>query len=393
MSKSQFDFYFDLFERGSIPPFYNKILFTEGKDAPIDDLQQKKKKLMRDNGLVPVSNVPSYLDPILKSGLKSIKFFQGKGYAILLKDHSTMDMLFAQHYRSKFRIGVKRSISRLEACFSISYKMYHGHIEKRDYDFLMSSLRKMLERRFQQLGEKNDRLQEWTRFEGLLYPLINSNKASIFVIFDDKKPIDIAFNYHLPPLFFSAVSSYDIDYSKFGLGNIDLYKQVDWCLKNGYGIFDMGFGDLEYKLKWANHTYDFERHLVFGNDALNKVKVYYIKMLYHCKAYLKSKNIDALYKAIKIVLKGGKKKRKTLANTETTFSDYKIVPFAKTEKHQDLVQLDPNDAGYTFLRKPIYDFLYSHTEHISNVAVFELEPYKTYWMKGKENSQTITFTT
>src|SRR5690606_41905928 len=63
--------------------------------------------------------------------------------------------------------------------------------------------------------------------------LFRSKRASFFVIYDGDHPIEISLNYHLNDVLFSSISSFDIDYAKFGLGHIEIHKQLEWCLEHG----------------------------------------------------------------------------------------------------------------------------------------------------------------
>jgi len=49
------------------------------------------------------------------------------------------------------------------------------------------------------------------------------------------------------------------------------------------------------------------------------------------------------------------------------------------------------DDNYLFLRKAIYDFLYTQLEHISKIEVYELEKNKSYILKGEKNLQKIIY--
>lgn len=65
-----------------------------------------------------------------------------------------------------------------------------------------------------------------------------------------------------------SIPSYDIDYAKFGLGNISVQKLLEWCIANDYKMLDMGFGAFDYKIKWCNDVYDFEHHIFHRKSSL-----------------------------------------------------------------------------------------------------------------------------
>ncbi len=103
--------------------------------------------------------------------------------------------------------------------------------------------------------------------------MILNKQASLFVIYDGKDAININLNMHVKNTVFLFITTYDIDYSKFRLGNTNWMMQLDWFLKNNIEIVDFSKGNIEYKKRWANKEYDFEYHLFY--DSANII----IKMI------------------------------------------------------------------------------------------------------------------
>jgi hypothetical protein len=104
---------------------------------------------------------------------------------------------------------------------------------------LFRSLKVMLERRFDQKKVVNGNIDKLQEYEAAVYPLLLKKKAFIFVIYDGDKPIDIAFNFLFQNTVYSYTSGFDIDYSKFNLGMIDMIKHLEWCFENGYKQMDL----------------------------------------------------------------------------------------------------------------------------------------------------------
>ena len=392
IKKKNIDFVFDLFERGLIPDFYSNIDYSH-KEETLFKATNKEYYLDKTNDVFALKFVPSYLKFKLKNEktFTTKKVFQFNGHAILLNSLSDANDYLMKQFKTKFRTLVKRSVNRLESCFDIKYKMFYGEISKHEYDFIMNTLKNMLQLRFQQRGEINERLLEWDHFHKIIYPLINEKKASFYVIYDNEKPIDISLNYHFEKIFFNAICSYDIDYAKFGLGHVDIYKQLDWCIANNYEIFDMGMGDMDYKLKWCNTVYDFEHQFIYSkNSIFASLGVFQITTKLWLKNYLKSKNIHHHYKKIRNVLRSNKNNVEEYNSKD--FLKYQINEVKNVNEYKNLSPIDYHKDEFTFLRKIVYDFLYSKTEHISNTTIFKISgEEKTYLIKGEKHIQKVSF--
>ena len=71
---------------------------------------------------------------------------------------------------------------------------------------------------------------------------------------------------------------------------------------------------------------------------------------------------------------------------ETEQADYDL-----TQPHR-YKSINPfADDNYLFLRRAIYDFLYTNLEHISKIEVYEMERDKSYFIKGEKNLQKIIY--
>tara|TARA_R110002051_G_scaffold322204_1_gene412063 strand:- start:479 stop:1273 length:795 start_codon:yes stop_codon:yes gene_type:complete len=260
--------------------------------------------------------------------------------------------------------------------------MFYGQIDKDTYNFIMDSLFDMMQKRFSQLQIRNESEAKWEHTRTILYDLILKKRASLFVIYSGSKPIEISINYHFKGILFSSISSYDIDYSKFGLGHVEIVKQLEWCLANNHKIFEMGRGDLDYKRRWSNQIYNFEHHIVYLKDSFYG-RLWSIKEvgLNRLKAYLKSKNIDLIFKNIK-----GKLSPKYDKNG---YIEYKVETLNTNFSEINIPPIDLNQEAHAHLKKYVYDFLYSNIEHISQIKIFCLEEGKAYIIKGEKTSVKI----
>ena len=207
----------------------------------------------------------------------------------------TIDQFLEKQFKSKKRSIIRRYINRLEKCLTIRYKIYWGDIEELTYELLMATLQKMISKRFDEKGEHHQEMKRWDELKQRTFSQIKKKQASLFVIYDDGLPIEISLNYHLGEVLFSSISSYDMDYSKFGLGHVEIYKQLEWCLQNGYHTFEMGVGGMDYKARWSNYIYQFE-HVVLHQDTTLTSRLFgnYEYHRIRLKEYLKSKKINEL---------------------------------------------------------------------------------------------------
>ncbi len=259
------NFYFSFYEKQHVPSICKKISFnntvlSETKNSNNDKLASK---------IIVLNLIPNYLNLELKKGLYSKKSTHKPGLAVnLTKGFNNIDDYLKTQCSPKLRKVVTRSVKRLESCFNIKYNMFYGHISKADCDLLMGKLYNMIENRFKQRSGRNTILRQWDHYMDLAFNGINKKTASLFVIFSNGQPIEISLNFIYDNIMFSYISSYDLDYAKFGLGHINYYKKVDWCIKNKIDLFDMGHGDFAYKRQWANMDYNFLIKKAFFYNSL-----------------------------------------------------------------------------------------------------------------------------
>ncbi len=381
MRVKRIDLFADLFEKeNGIPDIYRGVQFAStlitcnSQTASTPELPVYSVKFVPDYLTFPLTNNTLFHSKIIP---------QVKGYSANLDGYSKVESYVKNQFRSNSKT-IHRYVKRLESCFNIEYKMYYGEIEKKTYNFIMDSLADMLQKRFRQLNAKNESDSKWEHIRKIAYHLILKNRASLFVIYDGEKPIEISLNFHYHGILFSAISSYDIDYSKFGLGHVEIFKQIAWCIENDHLVFEMGRGDLDYKRRWSNQIYNFEHHIHYRKDSVFGVgwslKEAYLGRL---KLYLKSKNIHILYYKLKGKLSGK-------SNTNFESIDYQVEELPTPPSTKNCIKIDPNTEEFAFLNKYIYDFLYSTITHISQVEIYRLDKENAYIIQGNETSVKIS---
>ncbi|MCK0147066.1 GNAT family N-acetyltransferase [Arenibacter sp. F26102] len=379
--KHTFNFFDQIFEiENGLPNIYSNIFFEKDNKC----LYPREVNTSQNNDssfhkLYNVQFVPDYMVPKLthpdRFNVKKVSHV--KGYAAHLSDFSDVDSYLKNQFRSNAK-SIRRYVNRLETCFNINYKLYFGHIDRLEYEFIMNTLEKMKENRFGQRDDQDESLAYWDYTFKITFDLINNKRASLFVIYDEQKPIEISLNYHFNGILYSSNSSYDIDYSKFGLGHVEIYKQIEWCIANDYLIFEMGRGDLDYKRRWSNLIYNFEYHLVYQKRCIwAKLYACVMENLLKLKVYLKSKNIH------KYVLRAKKLLSSRNHNKAEDSITFKTSPIDDKISLPGLKPIDFSNAPYSFLKKSIFDFLYSSSEHVTNIEVFEVENEDFFIVKGK----------
>lgn len=384
MKKVHIDYFFELFEKGIIPKIFSKVEGLE-EGEPLHNSEYEEKQFIDSDKIYSVFFILDYLKPVFNGKIFNTKkvnqFF--KGYAIFLDDFTSADAYIKHRFRSNAK-GIRRRIKRLESCFHISEKTYFGAIEQQEYDFLMDTLKNMLIKRFEQRNDISQSLLRWDHYMDMYFSLINQKKASLFVVFDDNNPIIISLNHHFHERLFSAISSYDIDYGKFSLGSVEIYKKLDWCIANNHKSYEMGMGDLAYKREWCNHIYNFEHQIFYPKNSISaaiNANLEYIKVSFK----------EFIFKIAYVRYKEFKAKRKKNTNT-THLHSFKASAIEEGKCDKDYPVVDYTTSEYIFLRKFVFDFLYTSIDNVSNVKVVEVsKEQKSYLIVGKSKMQKIIF--
>tara|TARA_R110002050_G_scaffold296426_1_gene456396 strand:- start:43113 stop:44300 length:1188 start_codon:yes stop_codon:yes gene_type:complete len=376
-----YDFYNTTIIKRLNTPFYDKVINTTNNEE-IKSFLKPEDTFNLKNNIYYITYIPSFVKTKINKKLKQISFHRFNGYLADIKNYSSIQEYMAHQFGSKSRTKIRSYVRRLETCFNVTYKFYYGNIETQTYNALFNNLEFMIKRRFDQRGDEHQAIKNWDYFKQTTYQSILNKKASLFVIYDNDKPIDICLNYHYDNILIDYIRAYDIDYSKFRLGYIDILKQLEWCFENNHTIFDLGPGILTYKKQWCNVTYKFKNHIIFNKSSLiNGVLAQFIVLIYKLKIYLDKKNI--------IEDKANNSSNKSDNESTPLFIDYKfeVKEVFKNIKLEDKhVKINIEDEDYSFLRKEIYEYLYLNFENKNNINVYSIknEP-DSYIVIGKKN--------
>ncbi|WP_406683905.1 GNAT family N-acetyltransferase [Seonamhaeicola sp. MEBiC1930] len=381
------DFYYDFHENGIIPPYISNLFL---KHSGV--LFYENKKGGKNIGNLPLvyylGVVPSYIDISLFNkdnyNLKKINERENVGNAISINSYNNINEYLKSHFKAKYRSNINRYVKRLESSFNITHKMYFGEIKKEKFYFLMNTLKSMLEVRFSQLKKTNFTLLTWKDNYESYFQLIKTKKASLSVIYDNEIPIDISFSFHFNNILFSSTSCFDVDYLKFGLGNISIYKELEWCIKNNYDVYDMTFGMLEYKRKWCDLNYVFESHIYAKKGNINSYLISkFLSAIIGFKNLLKLIKAHILLEIFQAIYLKFKYKGELSINNKSI--KYKIENIDTTNNIEKLKEINYQKASFKQLKKPLYDFLYTANENISNIKVYKSEnSNQTYFFYGNK---------
>ncbi|MFI1771284.1 GNAT family N-acetyltransferase [Thalassobellus citreus] len=378
-------FQFRLFEKRGLQEFYKGVYNHHNKDSFLSKDEFKIIKKTSNQRLSRVNFVPPYLNLAIdeSSKLKKIEINSiDKGYLANLKKHSSIEEYLLSQFSAKNRTKIRSNVKRLELCFNISYRFYYGNIQKKDYDFLFKNLYSLINTRFTEINKEHQALKTWDKYKESVYKMILNKSASIFVIYDDEKPIDICINYHFDNVFLNHIRSFDIDYSKFRLGYIDIYKQIEWCFENGFGIFDLDMGTLRYKKEWCNEVYTFKHHIIFNKkNILNHILV------------ALTKTYTSMTKKIFQIKSTKKKAPHNKIETDKKYSLQNITLENFNTNIENYTELDIESEKNKHLRSYFYDFLYLTKNSKISTKIYNDYSTNKYIFKGKNKIQELELTT
>ena len=350
-------------EIGQLETFFSKIVHKKSKKAVYSSQINHPSNKASQHYLV--FDVPGYLDTKPSGQLKISKINSFKGSLIHLFKYSNFDDFFTSKFSSKRRTLLRSSEKKLIRSFTIHHTIYYGHITQNHYDYLFREFRTMLENRFLQKRMRNDDLPHWEHYHKIVFPLVLKKEACISVIYYDNKPISFSVNLLQGNTLYGYLKSYDTDFSKYSLGFLEMIKLFRWAFKHKIGFFDLLKGQYEYKSKLIDEEYFFEKQVVYNglyrpSRWYAAITIIRVKSFYVFIRLLKQLNVHIFYK--KLLRLNYRLKHRTTAEMKV-----KIEPATTSIPETDLEKIDLKNNTYSFLRKPIYDYLFGHNLHINDL--------------------------
>lgn len=338
-----------------------------------------------------IFDVPTYFN-VMPPGdhvnLGNYKVKQYPGYLIELKQFQDINHFLQKSFQKSSRYKLKKYKKRLERCFDIEYKMYFGNITRDCYDQIFKHFKDLLEKRFYDKQIRNNNLdpEEWNFYYDVAYPMIREKKACLFVISDGNKPIGVTLNYLSDEVLFDAITVFDIDYAKFNVGSITILKQIEWCIDRGIHILDFSKGHFLYKERWATKSYIFENHIYYDkNNLLSRITAFSIKMFFTIKQELRKMHVNDMIHKLTFRLRNRRRIKQEYYN-------YSLIEDTRPLTTSDVNEINHKSEDYGFLKKAVFDFLYTKQEKYKALRVYKLssEP-NNYLFKGQSHQmKTIT---
>nr|WP_299345852.1 GNAT family N-acetyltransferase [Allomuricauda sp.] len=320
-----------------------------------------------------IKDVPDYLSVQYPSELaiKTIKTFDGT--LINCTEYPNYESYVKANFDGKRKAQFNSLKQRLEHCFDIRHVFYYGKISRREYETLFEQFKKLLKIRFQQKEVPNDSLALWNSYYESAYNKILQKKACLSVIYHGDKAIALSLNFILDRVIFGFIKTYDISYSKFGLGFTENLNMIQWAFENGFEVFDFLKGDDAYKSRFTTNTYTFEKHLVcpkkdFKARALTTLLFVGMNTFYFIFNKLKYIGLHKIWRSIY-----GAYYRVTSRSTIET--DELRIDSLNTEVDdlQEHHQINVDEILSPILRKSVYDFCFKHKEILKNVQILKLK--------------------
>lgn len=222
-------------------------------------------------GLNLVKDIPDYLyfETKLPVGIKSLRVPQYHGSLVNLEAYTGIeDFLRGQLSRRNIK-NFKAKKKKLESLGAVEYKVLMGPLQERVYKEAFETFHELLKRRFDKKKILNRYLMDWQGLYLQAYPRLVEGKALLFLIQVDGKPIGMALDYILESSVFSHIQTFDQEYSKYNVGDLMLYFQLEWCLDHEKSILDLSKGESAYKEKWCNHRYRLYHDLIYPKNSLS----------------------------------------------------------------------------------------------------------------------------
>ena len=274
------NFHFDFFEKNEVPPFYDQISGVPKSFFNATDMAKNKVHI--------VNCVPPYIFGQNDSVAPDYGCFSNSyrmGFAMDLTNFNSAEDYFRERLGNKSFKNLQRKQQKLERNFDIHLENYYGEIDQAQCENLLNTLKGFIESRFEGRTQKHLALNRWDFYAKTTYKNICSKKASLFVVYNNHNPIAMTLNYHYKSTFSGTLTSFHQDYYRYSLGKLMAIWLVDWCYKNGYTLLDMGWGNQEYKIKFANAVYYYSTDVFYPKKSIFKKILAYFTSWFLMKKY------------------------------------------------------------------------------------------------------------
>lgn len=390
---SPVDFLLIFLEERKLAPYFSRVANTLSNkvilDSPLPQSNHFAKKIFT------VFDIPGYLSLEIdkkNAGIQFTKVNMYKGYMINLKNYTGLDDYLRKRFDSKRRSQFRGYKKRLNISFSTSYKVYFGDISKEHYDYLFDEFLKMLKRRSFQKKILNEEIQHWEIYRKLTFPMILKRQAYLSVLYEEDRPISVCLNMVYDKIVYGCIKTHDIDYAKFSLGFVDLLHQLEWCFDNGFEVFDLLKGNYDYKARWVDSDYHFNKYVIFDSSSrlisnVARLKVFKYQIIYGVANFLRRYNVHLAFQKLNASLHYWRRPQaKTAQKISLDIDDDVEMPHTSKLK-----LITAEEHQFRQLKKPVIDFLHRYKERKQSVNLFmSLEKENVFFLQGTKQNQKIT---
>lgn len=375
-----------LFYKFKFFPIYVNIgqNLTKGVDYEINyEAKDYKNKVFLIYDVPEYFKLPSFDSSKTKMNFKSL--YQYNGFLMDFNKFSNSDEYIKSRKSNNLR-GLKSKKKRLENCFDISYHFYNSEMDSEVYDLLFDQFHDLLFKRFDSKNVNYHHLNadKWIFHKDFTYEMLKQNKASLFVIYNEKKPISITLNIHSEDTIINVITVFDTDYYKFSVGKLSNTKIIEWCFENNMKYFDLSKGDFKFKHEWCNVTYNFDYHLFYdSNSLIAKLLAWLTASFFKFKLYLRNHNANSYYRRLLFKIK--------IKKYNNNYDKFDVEDYDQFTLDNNHVEININDEKYYFIKSFVFSFLFANPEPINNIKVYTNENSKTFNIVGSLKAQRITF--
>ncbi|WP_182859070.1 GNAT family N-acetyltransferase [Flagellimonas aequoris] len=335
-----------------------------------------------------ITSVPGYLETVPVFGsrttLKKVKTYPGS--LIKLSSYPNFEAYLDQNFNKKRQANFLRSEETLYDCFDIEHRVFYGEMEKSDYETVFKAFQEMQSFRFDQLGTQDDAADMWPIYYKQTLELVQNKKACISVIYDGDNPIAISLNYVLGKMMFGFTKTFDMAYTKFGIGNVELLKMISWCIDEGFEVLDFMKGEYDYKNRFIDHAYPFSLQIMYSRNTLKQ-------RLWGTTAFWVLQFFYFIYHGAKwLGLRRSRNRQTFLHNRSASTPMVDQIPLhdqSSIETGEFKVSL--NEVRNKYLQKAVCDYCYLHRKPLKSISIYAKKEDESY-IKMIAPSESFLFT-
>lgn len=312
--------------------------------------------------------------------VKTVKTFPGS--LIDLKTYPGYEDYLTKRFNGKQRAQFRSSKALLEHCFEIEHKVYFGAIEEQEYHRLFVALKDLHLARLALKGSPDDTEGMWAMYQASAFRQILAREACLSVIYHGDSPIAISLNFILGKVVHGFNRSFDMAYSKFGLGTIELLNMVEWCFEQGFETLDFMKGEYNYKNRFTDTHYGFTIQLIYGQGLGQKLKglsLYYgLEAFYALFRVAKSVGLHRLWHKLS---KGTYK-----ISAPNKIARVRTLDPERSHTMGERHMIEWGSIQDATNRKAICDFCHKHKKALKNISLFSFSetPSTLLLMEGSQ---------